>query len=395
MDKGNYSLCTKDNDNQYGAGFLSILPLFFTIILLGNGLLILAIKSFRIRRVPDLLVGSLAVIDLLNDLGPVLMSIIVFQIDSNGFRDLQMHTLCHVYNWMSACLRLSASFVSTLMALDCFCATLRPLFYRTKVTCVNVAKIIGCGILSAAFIAAWPAIGWGRVNAHRGLCSFDFGSGFALFIAILGYIQLSVVLTSFIAVSLKMRRYQGRLDGLKRGRTLTFQDGKLQAMETSTQGKDNRIKKMEESCKQGNDDVPTTTRKISTLPELSQENHPRSPRKETINSRIKESRQFIKILQSAVFLFYVSWLPIVVCMPFLNFCFLNFQCKIDEKGFILTPLRNPGRHLHFLIKSIEGCLNDFKIFRFVVATVDKHYIGACHPKAPRRSSITFCTDVPG
>ena len=29
MDKGNYSLSTKDNDNQYGAGFLSILPLFF------------------------------------------------------------------------------------------------------------------------------------------------------------------------------------------------------------------------------------------------------------------------------------------------------------------------------------------------------------------------------
>ena len=98
MDKGNYSLSTKDNDNQYGARFLSLLPLFFTIILLGNGLLILAIKSFRIRRVPDLLVGSLAVIDLLNDLGPVLMSIIVFQIDSNGFRDLQMHTLCHVCN---------------------------------------------------------------------------------------------------------------------------------------------------------------------------------------------------------------------------------------------------------------------------------------------------------
>ena len=174
MDKGNYSLSTKDNDYQYGAGFLSLLPLFFTNILLGNGLLILAIKSFRIRRVPDLLVGSLAVIDVLNDLGPVLTSIIVFQIDSDGFRDLQMHTLCHVYNnWMSACLRLSASFISTLMALDRVCATLRPLFYRTKVACVNVSKIIGCGILSAAFIAALPAIGWGRVKAYRDLCSFD------------------------------------------------------------------------------------------------------------------------------------------------------------------------------------------------------------------------------
>ena len=156
MDKGNYSLSTKDNDNQYGAGFLLILPLLFTIILLGNGLLILAIKSFRIRRVPDLLVGSLAVIDL----GPVLMSIIMFQINSGGFRDLQMQTTSHVYNWMSACLRLSASFTSTLMALDCVCATLRvAVVYRTEVTCVSVVKIIGCGILSAAFIAAWPAMG--------------------------------------------------------------------------------------------------------------------------------------------------------------------------------------------------------------------------------------------
>ena len=114
---------------------------------------------------------------------------------------------------------------------------------------------------------------------------FDFGSGFALFIAILGYIELAVVLTSFIAVSLKMRGYQGRLDRLKRGRTLTLQDGKLQAIEASTQGQDNRIKEMEENCKQGNDNVPTTTRKISTLPELAQENHPRSPRKERIRNK--------------------------------------------------------------------------------------------------------------
>ena len=160
-----------------------------------------------------------------------------------------------------------------------------------------------------------------------------------------------MVLTSFIAVSLKMRGYQRRLDRLKRGRTLTLQDGKLQAIEASTQGQDNRIKEMEENCKQGNDNVPTTTRKISTLPELAQENHPTNPRKERINSRIKESRQFIKILQSAVFLFYVSWLPIVVCTPFLISASLIFTCKIDEKGFILTPLRNPGRQLHFLIKS--------------------------------------------
>ena len=104
------------------------------------------------RRSPNWANKAAVNLDLLNDLGPFLMSIILFQIDSDGFTDLEMHTLCHVCNWMSACLRLSASFISTLMALDCFCATLRPLFYRTKVTCVDVVKIIGCGILLAAFI---------------------------------------------------------------------------------------------------------------------------------------------------------------------------------------------------------------------------------------------------
>ena len=143
----------------------------------------------------------------------------------------------------------------------------------------------------------------------------------------LGYIQLSVVLTSFIAVSLKMRRYQGRLDRLKRGRTLTFQNGKLQAIETSTQGKDNRIKEMEENCKQDNDDVPTTTRKISIFPEMAQENRPRSPRKERISTRIKESHQFMKILQSAVFLFYFSWLPIIACIPSEISASLTFSAK--------------------------------------------------------------------
>jgi len=102
---------------------------------------------------------------------------------------------------MSSFLRLSASFTATLMAIDCVFGTLQPLYYRTRVTSVNVAKVIGLFIMSAAFISSWPAMGWGQVCPHRGLCSFDFGGSFALLIAILGYIQLVVVLTSFIAVS--------------------------------------------------------------------------------------------------------------------------------------------------------------------------------------------------
>ena len=319
MNQTNYPKDAVRNSSQHKTGFLYILPIIFLIILMGNALLLLAIKSFRFRRVPDLLVGSLAAIDLLNDFGPVLISTIVFQVNPNGFRGLQMVALCHFYNWISSCLRLSASFIATLMALDCVCATLHPLYYRTKVTCVNVAKIIGCVVLSAAFISAWPLLGWGRVYPHRGLCSFDFGGSFALLIVILGYIQLLLVLTSLLAVSRKMKGYERRLGRLRRGRTLTFQNGRLQAMELEiSRSQKKRITNVEENC---TDEVHTkaSTREISTLPEEEPANRPSMPRKQKISRHIKESRQFMKVLVSAVLLFYVSWLPIIVRMRLMLF----------------------------------------------------------------------------
>ena len=201
------------------------------------------------------------------------------------------------------------------MANDCVFATLQPLYYRTKVTSENIVKVIGLFVLSAAFISSWPAMGWGRVYPHRGLCSFDFGGSFALLIAILGYVQLAVVLTSFIAVSQKLNRYEKRLGQLRRGRTLTLQNGRLQAMEISAT-RQKQVENTEENCtvKNGSrsDEVRTSRRGITTLQEEEQSNHPRSPHKQRTSRHVKESRQFLEILGSAVLLFHVSWLPIIV-----------------------------------------------------------------------------------
>lgn len=111
MNETNYPRDTVHNGSQHRTGFLYIiLPIIFVLILIGNALL-LAINSFRFRRVPDLLVGSLAAIDLLNDFGPVLISTIVFQVNPDGFRGLQMEALCHFYNWIS-------SFIACLLRLS-------------------------------------------------------------------------------------------------------------------------------------------------------------------------------------------------------------------------------------------------------------------------------------
>ena len=94
-----------------------------------------------------------------------------------------------------------------------------------------MARVIAYVIFSAGIISALPAMGWGQVYRHRGICSFDFEGTFALLIAILGYIQLMVVLASFMAVSRKINEYEKRIGQLRRGRTLTFENGKLQAIE--------------------------------------------------------------------------------------------------------------------------------------------------------------------
>ena len=65
MNETNISRDTNDNGSRYSPGFLFILPIVFVIILIGNVLLLCAIKLIRVLRVPDLLVGSLAGKDLL------------------------------------------------------------------------------------------------------------------------------------------------------------------------------------------------------------------------------------------------------------------------------------------------------------------------------------------
>ena len=335
---------TIDKGGQYSRGFLFILPIIFCVIFIGNVLLLVAIKSFRVRRVPDLLVGSLAVIDLLNDLGPVFISIVVFQIDHRGFQSGRIsYELCQFYNWISSFLRLSASFVASLMALDCFCATLQPIYYRTKVTCDKVTKLIFCVVSSAAFISAFPAMGWGRVLTHRGVCSFNFDGGFAQFIAILGYVQLLIVLSCFVAVARKMNKYEKRFGGLRRGRTLTFLNGKLQAVEMQT-ASERRMSNIEENGIHGNSNSESTyntTRGTSVSAEdddsdkITEEKYEQNTRRSResksdhgvsrcrVNRHVKESRQFTKVLGSAVFLFYVSWMPIIVSLPLMQLHFVS------------------------------------------------------------------------
>ena len=93
----------------------------------------------------------------------------------------------------------------------------------------------------------------------------------------LGYIQLVVVLTGFITVSRKMSKYEKRFGHLRRGRTLTFENGKLQVIEIKpTQEMRTRCVRQNSSRENagGNSDISTSaSRGISTLVEEEQGNN--------------------------------------------------------------------------------------------------------------------------
>lgn len=259
--------------------FSYVLPVICLVIFLGNLLVLLTIKTFRVRRVPDLLIGSLALVDLVNDVGPVLFSTIIHFINSRGFNGLNLNPLCEFYNWAATFLRLWACFIATTMSLDRLSATLWPFFYRTKIT-LTVTMYIVCGTsLSAAFIAAWPAIGWGEVYPHMGICSFDFGGSYAIFIALLGYFQLIIVLCCFIGVAHILKKFQQRLDALKSGQSLVFRSGNVEIDQHHSSSL--RMEKSNVKARSG-------------------------------DRHSRESRLFVKIMAIVVLLFYVSWIPIIV-----------------------------------------------------------------------------------
>ena len=176
------------------------LVLMQCFIIPGNSLVLAAIFTFTKRSVSDVLIGCLALIDLINGLGPVNISISMYYINSGGFRHIDnLEWLCFLYTWMSSCLRLMACFVATMMAIDRFAAIVVPLFYRTRVTPRGTCLCLLVFFSFSAVIATLP-LAVDKIRAYIPICSFDFTSPFAAFIAVLGYLQLVIVVLCYFSV---------------------------------------------------------------------------------------------------------------------------------------------------------------------------------------------------
>ena len=213
----NYSLnLTTNNTTDEHADTDGVVARAATLVLMqcliipGNSLIVAAIVTFTKRSVADVLIGCLALIDLLNGLGPVNISISMYYMNLNGSHSMKdLEWLCLLYTWISTCLRLMACFVATLMAIDRFAAIVVPFFYRTRVTPRTTCLCLLVVFIFSVITATLP-VAINTIRTYIPLCSFDFTSPFAVFIAVLGYLQLLIVVLCYLFVIFGVNAFLSR-----------------------------------------------------------------------------------------------------------------------------------------------------------------------------------------
>ncbi|XP_068697235.1 type-1 angiotensin II receptor B-like [Montipora foliosa] len=146
------------------------------IILAGNLLTVVSILCFTKRKSTfSFLLVTISLIDILNILGPNVVSLFVFFDKGNNF--YKYFTLCRLQAWSIVFLRCAATLAITLLGLDRFFITLTPRFYRKQWKGkLFVAFFFGKWIISA-FIATWPLLWLDGFHVSK-----DTGYTFCLFL---------------------------------------------------------------------------------------------------------------------------------------------------------------------------------------------------------------------
>ena len=200
----------ENTDSDRTLSKLITLCLCWLAIVIGNSLVIAVHRIYRRKHFPDFLIVVLSALDIVNALGPVLISIVIYGIRPDGFKGISNNYLCYFYNSAATMLRLSACFVMTMMALDRAISVQFPVYYRTKLRFGTMKRWVTALLIGALIIACLPLAGVTKVYKYDSVCSFDFGSAYAIGIAALGYLQLLIVLVCYITVVKGLFGYIGK-----------------------------------------------------------------------------------------------------------------------------------------------------------------------------------------
>lgn len=291
--------------------------------LVGNIIIMAAVlKLYKPLTIPDILVFSLALSDLLN----VLLPAQIINIMQAQFSPIKWsRSICITFTWSLYCFRLASVLTVSVIVLDRLIAIRKPLLYRSRVMhqIGKVSVLMLVIWLCCCFIAAVPYMA-GESTFRDGACGYqllDFGIYYGFFVEILGLLQLALVLYCYIAIRISTWHFlkrQGKfrkaqLDSTSSNHSAPPQtpnemasDGqrrKLALRNSTSMNKEASLSRSESGTKRG-----------SIMKYFDSKRRERGSPK--LTEGMKQVAKLEKMMAVLVFLFYITWIPFLVSFQY-------------------------------------------------------------------------------
>ena len=281
-ERANVSTAAFTSDNEE-VTFLS--PLAIGLILeagilavaLGNLLVLLSLKFQKRWLITDILLLSLSAADFVG--GAFALQIVIFM---NYFLQQKWTAFnCGLYIVVVYSHRFASAGTVTLMAIDRAFMILKPLEYHTTITTSKVKKLVVFTWVSAILFASLPFMGVGKSGYEDGKCFYhlrDLGKSYSILILTVSFLLLTSVLVCYFAIKSSSAKF------VKRQTRMEIKNMGL--------GRD-----------------PTR----GSGPEVPGCERPKK-RRRLNSSGVREIQRLSRMMALVVFLYYISWLPMLVSL---------------------------------------------------------------------------------
>ena len=258
-------------------------PLGFTIeivivlILFENLTILLTLRLFKKWKAVDLLVLSLSLADFINAGLPLQL----LNVKVNFVSGLWSAWLCWIFIWATYSLRIASLSTVTLMSVEQALLLYKPLRHHTQMTVSFMRKNIlltwGISVITSTLPQLFDSPWRNGEKSHCRYQPFNLGLAFGIFIQVFGLIQFAIVFGSYVILVYSSRGFHRRQTMMAAWRQSNQRGVVKRTNGRSSQGSSLQRRKF---------------------------------RQET--QGMMQVRQLCRGMAYVVFLYYVSWLPLLV-----------------------------------------------------------------------------------
>ncbi len=281
----NVTNCTEGPIIDFAKGFTLLLILCASAV--GNILTLCVLLRLKETRIPDILVVSLAITDLVATVIPIPMSLYSY---FTGVPFSEGSVACNFYGTVAQWTRYTSAILVTLISLDRYLSIAYPVMYSTRVRKWHIVVAIVLSTLISTALAVVPWISPDTtILTGDAICLFSFVEPYAYVIVVYAGVQFVIVLYCFTATVYNLCRIYRRRRKMKlQGERNIMSSASFSSGPTFTKpGLSSRINDLNKSVKKA-------------APLLGE------------SLKLSIEAQFARMLLAITALFYLSWLPIVV-----------------------------------------------------------------------------------